>query len=131
MDWAELTIVFFICHLVGDFLLQTDWQATHKGGGLGRDPVARRALFTHVGVYTLSFVPALVWIGDEQGAAVAVGIGALIAIPHLVIDDMRLLNRYMVKVKRCADPPPVGLTVSVDQSFHLICLWATALLAAA
>jgi hypothetical protein len=37
----------------------------------------------------------------------------------------------MVRVKGCQDPPPVGLTASVDQSLHLICLWATALLAVA
>jgi hypothetical protein len=37
----------------------------------------------------------------------------------------------MLHVKRCPDPPPAGLTAIVDQSLHLICLWATALLAVA
>ena len=79
----------------------------------------------------LCFVPALVWLGDERGAAAAIGIGAAIFLPHLVIDDMRLLRRYMVRVKRCPDPPPADLMVMVDQSLHLICLWAAALLAVA
>jgi hypothetical protein len=131
MGWPELTIVFFVSHLAGDFLLQTEWQATHKQGGLGRDRDARRALFTHVAVYTLCFVPALVWIADERDALLAVGIGAVIAFPHLVIDDMRLLHRYMAAVKGTSDPPPVGLAVLVDQSVHLICLWGAALLATA
>ena len=56
-------------------------------------------------------------------------LGAVIFLPHLVIDDGRLLNAYMLRVKRTAAPPPAGLTASVDQSLHLICLWATALLA--
>jgi hypothetical protein len=131
MSLAQITIVFWISHLVGDFLLQTDWQASHKQGGLGRDPRARASLFSHVGIYTLCFVPALIWIGGDIGAAPAVGLAAVIFLPHLVIDDGRLLNSYMLKVKRCPDPPPAGLTATVDQSLHLICLWATALLAVA
>lgn len=131
MDWAELTIVFFMCHLAGDFLLQTEWQAENKAGGLGRDPVSRRALFSHVAVYTLCFLPALIWIADERSAALALGIAAAITLPHLVVDDMRLLLRYMVRVKGCPDPPPAALVVMVDQSVHLICLWAAAVIATA
>ncbi len=63
--------------MVGDYLLQTDWQARHKTGGLGRNPVARRALLAHVATYTLAFVPALIWIGDELGAGWALLAGAL------------------------------------------------------
>jgi len=91
MAWVEIFAVFFVSHLVGDYLLQTDWQARHKRNGLGSDPVARRALASHVFSYTLAFVPALVWIGDEIGAAAAVGIAAVIAVPHLIQDDGRLL----------------------------------------
>lgn len=130
-SWAELTIVFWISHLVGDFLLQTDWQAAHKYGGLGRDARPRAALLSHVGIYTLCFVPALIWVAGDIGALAAAGLAAVIFLPHLVIDDGRLLRAYMLRVKRCPDPPPTGLTASVDQSLHLICLWATALLAAA
>jgi hypothetical protein len=131
MGFAQVTIVFLVSHLVGDFLLQTDWQAAHKYGGLGRDRTSRLALFSHVGVYTLCFVPALIWVGADTGALAAVGLGAVIFLPHLVIDDGRLLHAYMLKVKRCPPPPPAGLTASVDQSLHLVSLWATALLAVA
>ena len=64
MPWVEVFTVFVICHLVGDYLLQTDWQATHKRGGLsgGGDGESRRALFRHILSYTLAFVPALVWL---------------------------------------------------------------------
>jgi hypothetical protein len=131
MEWAEITIVFWVSHLVGDFLLQTEWQATSKYAGLGRDRTARVALFSHVSVYTLCFVPALVWIGEGTSALAAVGLGAVIFFPHLVIDDGRLLHTYMLRVKRAPDPQSVALLVVVDQSLHLIFLWATAMLAVA
>jgi hypothetical protein len=131
MGWAQITLVFWISHLVGDFLLQTDWQAANKYGGLGRDLTSRLALFSHVGVYTLCFIPALIWVGGTVSVLAAVGLGAVIFLPHLVIDDGRLLHAYMLRVKRCQDPPPATLTATVDQSLHLICLWGTALLAVA
>jgi Protein of unknown function (DUF3307) len=131
MDWVQIILVFWVSHMVGDFLLQTDWQASHKYGGLSGDARSRSALFSHVGIYTLCFVPALIWVGGEIGALAAAGLAAVIFLPHLVIDDGRLLHVYMRRVKRCSDPPPAGLTATVDQSLHLICLWATALLAVA
>jgi Protein of unknown function (DUF3307) len=129
LNWVEIFAVLITSHLVGDFILQTDWQARYKRGGLGGDPVRRRALFSHVAVYTLSFLPALVWIGTETDALRAVLIGAAIAIPHLIQDDGRLLDAYMSRVKGLAQDS-VGLRVAVDQSFHVVFLFATALLAA-
>lgn len=130
MSWSEAFAVFVVCHLVGDFLLQTDWQALHKEGGLGPDPVRRRALRNHVAGYMLAFLPALVWVGLETSAARAVLIGIVVAVPHWVQDDGRLLGAYMARVKRSPDPSP-GLRIAVDQSFHVLALFGAALLAAA
>jgi Protein of unknown function (DUF3307) len=127
MNWASVSIVFFASHLTGDFLLQTDWQARHKAGGLGADPVARRALLSHVSTYTLAFVPALIWIGSEVPLPGVLAIAALIFLGHLVVDDGRLLALYMRRVKSSFEPSP-QLAMAVDQSVHLICLWGTALL---
>ena len=127
MNWAQVSIVFFVSHLAGDYLLQTDWQARRKFGGLGSDSVARRALLSHVLTYTAAFVPALIWIADQTSVVDAAVIGLLIAAPHLVVDDGRLLAVYMRAVKHCTDPPPPGLLQAVDQSFHLIMLWLAAL----
>ncbi len=128
MPWVELFAVFVVSHMAGDFLLQTGWQARKKHGGLGRDPEARRALFTHVLSYTLVFIPVLIWIGDVIDAGTALGAAALIAVPHLVQDDGRLLRRYMLAIKH-TDPesePVVG--VMVDQSLHFALLLLIALL---
>lgn len=130
MAWVEIFAVFFVCHLVGDYLLQTDWQARNKPGGLGRDPAARRALLSHIASYTLAFVPALVWIGDEIGAAEAAGLGALIATPHLIQDDGRLLKAYIGRVKGDAALTEGSVAAAVDQTFHILALFLTALLAA-
>jgi hypothetical protein len=130
VTWSSVLVAFLACHLAGDFLLQTDFQATRKLGGLGRDATARRALLAHTATYTLAFVPALVWIGGSRGAGTALLVGALVAIPHLLIDDGRFVRGWMSTVKR-TEPGNDGLTVAVDQSFHVLCLLGAALLTTA
>jgi hypothetical protein len=129
LTWTTTILVFFFCHLAGDFVLQTDWQATHKAHGLGRNPVARRALFTHVGTYLVPYVPAFVWVSSHIGAGATIGVVALIAGPHLFVDDRRAVGAWMRHVKGFVDPPP-GLSIAVDQSFHLLFLAGAALAAA-
>ena len=126
MSWPELFLVFLMCHLAGDYLVQTDWQVRNKPGGLGSDPVARRALISHLLTYTLSFVPALIWVGVEFTAWTAVACAVAISVPHLVIDDRRLLILYIRRVKGSPNPVPDSLLAAVDQSVHLIMLWAVA-----
>ena len=130
MSWVEVFAVFVVSHAVGDFLLQTEFQAVHKRGGLGRDRVARRALASHVLTYTVAFLPALVWLAGEQGAAAALALAAGVALPHGVQDDGRLLSAYARGVKH-TDPQPGMLMLAVDQSFHLLVLFALAVAAGA
>jgi Flp pilus assembly protein TadB len=129
MSWPAVFLVFFLSHLAGDFLLQTNWQASNKRLGLGGDRVARRALVTHSLCYTLAFVPALVWLGGDLGAVVLLAVAAGIGVPHLVQDDGRLVARWMRRVKHCEIEqfPFVGL--AVDQTLHLLALFGLALLA--
>ena len=129
MPWVEAFAAFVVSHLVGDYLLQTDWQARNKRGGLGPDPVARRALLSHIAGYTLAFVPALIWLADEIGAW-AVAIGALIAVPHMIQDDGRLLASYVRHVKHADGQANPSVAAAADQSFHFVALFLTALLAA-
>ncbi len=130
MEWFEVFAVFLVSHLVGDYLLQTDWQATHKRGGLGSDPDARQALGLHVLTYTVAFVPALIWLAGDLSAGAVVAVAAGIAIPHLVQDDGRLLGVYVQRVKGCdiVAFPLVG--AAVDQTMHIVALFGLALLAA-
>ena len=120
--------VFVVCHLTGDFLLQTDWQALHKRGGLSRNREARRALFAHVTIYTLAFTPAVVWIAANT-SALAIGLMAVIFIPHLIQDDARALIAWNRRVKKSSLPPGDPVYMAIDQSFHIVMLFGTALLA--
>ncbi len=126
MTWVEVFIVFVVSHLVGDYLLQTDWQARHKRGGLERGARdARRALFTHVSVYTLCFVPALVV--SDLGVELVWVIPAIF-LPHLVQDDGRLLHVYMKRIKHLDPQENLAVSIAVDQTFHLLALLVLALL---
>jgi Protein of unknown function (DUF3307) len=127
MPWVEVFAAFVVCHLVGDYLLQTDWQALNKRGGLGPDPLARRALFSHITTYTLAFVPALIWLADDIGAW-AIATAALIAVPHMIQDDGRLLTVYMLRVKHTDPRAHPSVAAAADQSFHFVALFLTALL---
>ena len=127
MSWVEVFSALVVCHLVGDFLLQTEFQATNKYKGLGPDPVCRRALRNHVLTYTLAFVPVLVWIGIETDAAWAILIGAVVAIPHWIQDDGRLLTAYVVRVKHTDPARHPSVAAAADQSFHFVALFMTAL----
>jgi hypothetical protein len=127
---VEVFAVLVVCHAVGDFLLQTEWQATHKRGGLGRDPVHRRALLAHVTTYTLAFVPALAWLAGDLGAGGVAAVAAAVFVPHALQDDGRLLSAYVRTVKR-TEPAPGMLMLAVDQCFHLVVLFGLALAAGA
>jgi Protein of unknown function (DUF3307) len=128
VPWVEIFAVFIVSHAVGDYMLQTEWQARSKHGGLGRDRVKRRALVSHIVTYTLAFVPGLIWLIGSLHWWV-VGIVAVIAIPHLIQDDGRLLSRYALVVKNADLAANPSLAMALDQSFHLLALFLTALLA--
>lgn len=132
MLWVEVLVVFIVCHLVGDFLLQTEWQARHKKGGLGHDPLARRALLAHVTTYTLAFVPALIWIVDSGDLAVLTGVAlaTLVFLPHLIQDDGRVVRGWMVHVKHTDPAANPGLAIVVDQTMHIVMLFLLAVLVA-
>ena len=123
--------MLLLSHLAGDFLLQTDWQAENKHGGLGGDSDSRRALFSHLGTYTLAFVPALVWFGNELGTGTALATVGLVFLPHLLQDDGRLLGRYIAMVKGPGAAQVPLVLVAVDQTLHLLVLFGIAVLVTA
>jgi hypothetical protein len=126
VSWVSILAGFLVAHMVGDYLFQTDWQARNKRGGLSGEGASRRALLTHVTTYTLAFLPAFIWIGSELDAAWAVAAAALVFIPHLIIDDGRLIAIYLVRVKG-VEATNFGLASMVDQAFHVLTLFLAAL----
>ena len=130
MTWSAVFIVFFVSHQLGDYLLQTEWQAMHKRGGLGRSPLATKALLSHTRNYAIGYVPAFIWISSGLGWNTLIVVAAVV-IPHLVQDDGRALRAYMRRVKGM--DPDVNHTVAalVDQALHMVALLGAALLVSA
>jgi hypothetical protein len=127
VTWPALFGVFLLSHLAGDFLLQTDWQASHKGQ-VARGGAPHRALGAHGLTYTLAFVPALLWVAAESGAAAALGIALLVMLPHMLIDDGRLVAAWVHRVKRVHGTPTTVVRLGVDQTLHVLALAAVAFL---
>lgn len=125
--WTSRFADLLVAHTLADFVLQTDWQARCKPGGLGHDACSRRALGSHVGVYTLACAGVLAGVARSRGRLAAAATAAAIAIPHAVVDDRRLMAAWMKHVKKTTvEPSPPTLTMLVDQSVHLLSLWAVA-----
>ncbi len=125
MPWAEVFVVLVVSHLFGDFILQTEFQATNKHGGLGRDPVKRRALISHTLTYGSAYLPALVWLSTEYSLATVIALALAIAVPHGLQDDGRAIKWWMRSVKH-TEATPGMLAIFVDQSFHMVALLITA-----
>ena len=125
MPWVEVFAVFLVSHAAGDFLTQTEFQAKNKHGGLGPDPVRRRALLSHAVVYLLCFAPALAWLATELSAPAVVGTAAAVVLPHAIQDDGRVIGVWMRRVKHTEWQPGV-LAMAVDQTFHVLALFLLA-----
>jgi hypothetical protein len=129
MTWPPVFAAFLVCHLAGDLLLQTEWQALTKVRGFG-DREGRRALLSHAATYTLMYVPALIWVAEDRDVLRAVLVALVIAVPHVFVDDGRFVRVWLRQVKHSPEPAP-SLRLMVDQSFHVVCLLAAAVIAAA
>ena len=71
-------------------------------------------------------MPALIWLADDIGAGV-VAAAAAVAIPHMVQDDGRLLAAFVRHVKGYEAAKNPSVTAMVDQTFHVLALFALAL----
>lgn len=130
VSWVEIFNVLVLAHLCGDYLLQTEWQALNKHGGLGRNREARRALLSHIAWYALPFIPAFIWIGHHHGTGMAAASAAIVLVTHAVQDDGRLLVAYVHHVKKTDPASGSPLWMAIDQSFHAAVLFGVAVLAA-
>jgi len=100
---------YLIGHLVGDYLLQTDWQATHKklpgwGGWL--------ACLCHCLLWTASILVFTGWWRWD--------LAVLVFLSHLVLDRTHIV-RWILKVAR--KPQEKWLLIVTDNTIHLLFLW--------
>ena len=95
-------------HLVGDFLLQTEWQALNKGTNY-------RALFSHIVVYALILFGVLASEFGFQNMLVYLMV-VMLAGSHALIDRgwpvVRYMKAFRLIVRR---KPERWLVIAVDQ----------------
>lgn len=117
--FAGVLSVLIVLHLVGDWLLQTDWMATKKGKRW--EPLA-----AHVAVWTACFVPAAVWLFNPLWLVWLAG-------THLLLDGTGFVRWWMTTIKRIPEGDLRGsawwLGVVVDQVLHLLTLVPVAVFA--
>ena len=104
-----------IAHLVGDYLVQTEFEGMNKA--LGR--FWNRALISHCVKYTLAFIPVVV--------AYRLPLWSLLVIygSHMVIDRRWPVIWWRRNVTRNSEDSikaTFWLTVVIDQIFHLLVL---------
>jgi hypothetical protein len=109
-----------VVHVLGDWLLQTEWQALNKGHNLS-------ALLTHVIVYHVVLLLALgIKLGFDQPVVyVTVGVLALL---HGILDRQGFIQWLMRTLRITVERRPERwLSIAVDQSVHLVLLAGTAI----
>jgi hypothetical protein len=104
-----------VAHLVGDWLLQTEWMALEKR-------TSWRALFAHVAVYHALIFLVLGYRFGFGDVRVYLVVGAL-ALSHAVLDRrwpvVRIMQLLRISVTR---PPEKWLEIAVDQTLHILLL---------
>lgn len=103
-----------LAHLVGDFLLQTEWQAVNKR-------TSWAALLTHVVIYHALVLAAFVW-HEGSDRPIVYAVVAVLALTHAALDRFTvvpLMRTLRLVVKR---EPDRTLTFAVDQAIHILLL---------
>jgi hypothetical protein len=110
----------FVAHLVADWLLQTEWQALNKDHNY-------RALFSHIGVYSLVILGVLLVNFGFQNITVYWVVG-MIALTHAFIDRRWPVIWFMKTFRLIVEREPKQvLLLAVDQTFHILLLAIAAL----
>ena len=106
---------FIVSHLVADWLLQTEWQALNKDKNY-------RALFSHIGVYSLVMLGVLFVNFGFYNLTVYLVVG-MIALTHAFIDRRWPVIWFMKTFRLIVEREPKGvILLGVDQTFHVLLL---------
>lgn len=113
-----------MAHLLGDWLLQTEWQVLNKVKDL-------RALGTHVVVYH-AVVFLVLLLGFSLSVLPVIAVVVVLAVFHAIL-DRRTAVRGLMKALRLAvtREPDQWLAIVVDQALHLLSLGVASLVLSA
>lgn len=104
--------VLFLAHLVGDYLLQTEWMAKYKAEQW-------RPLLAHCFVYTLTVSVAAYLFLPTGLSWWAIG---FVFLTHVILDRRGIVRFWYERVMGVTDDRNKWLMIMVDQTFHLIIL---------
>lgn len=99
-------------HLVGDYLLQTDWQAKNKKK---KGKFGWLACLDHCLVWTLS---VLLFTGWWQWK-----IAVLVFLSHIVLDRTNVVSKLLIVLGKKNEQ---WLMIVCDNTIHLVFLWLIA-----
>lgn len=99
----------FVAHLIGDYLLQTNWMASYKTTKLS-------ALLAHCTVYTLSMVV----VAYFTFGALPLWAIAIIFFAHVFFDKRTFTVWWVENIMRTDSKQFGWLVIAVDQTFHII-----------
>lgn len=127
---ADLFILAFLGHLIGDYLLQSTWMAYTKSE---KSLKGMWACTVHVAIYTIA-VCLMLQVSNPL-------VWAIVFIPHWIIDHWSLgevwshIIQGRTVEKTMSFEPGVKrefafafyapVYIAVDNTWHILCLWAT------
>jgi hypothetical protein len=108
-----------MAHILGDWLLQTEWQAKNKQSNW-------LALLVHVAIYHIVALAILIW-GFDLDLTAAVLVVVALAVLHALLDRREIVIWLMRTLRITVERKPEGwLLIAVDQALHLLLLGAAA-----
>lgn len=110
-----------LAHILGDWLLQTEWQAKNKASDW-------RAMFVHIALYHLVLLATL-WLGFSLHGWYTVIIVGGLAVSHAILDQ-RAFVRWVIRAFRLSvnREPESWFCIVIDQSLHFLLLGVAAAL---
>ncbi len=110
-----------VAHAIGDWLLQTEWQARNKISNW-------RALAVHILVYHLVLF-AVLWFGFSVHNWTTVLAVMGLAVTHVVL-DRRTFVHWLIRSLRLSTQTPLEpwFCIVIDQVLHLILLGIAAVI---
>mgnify|MGYP001583553699 CR=1 FL=1 len=110
-----LFVALVLTHLVADWLFQTEYEAMNKAKGR----FFNAAIIKHSLIYTLAFVPALVYLGAPMWWLIA------LFSSHMFLDRRWPVIWWIKTVKRTSEETINKLfwmVIVIDQIFHILVL---------
>ena len=132
MNWGLLAAIysmFHVAHGIGDYWVQTDWQAQFKSTN-------SVALVRHILTYSICFIPIsiILYKTGEISSMKALLLPIVVGLPHAWMDRRKFINWFTRTTKNwnssdnlspVASMMRMFVTIEMDQKFHYLCLLLT------